>query len=109
MLVGEQPGNQEDLSGHPFVGPAGKMLDKTLLDAGIARQSMYITNVVKDLFLPSMASGEFTKGLMLRKSPPAGSMLNRDHSSRCHCLSGRERRTGSDQPRLPRCSTPWRA
>ena len=50
MLVGEQPGNQEDLSGHPFVGPAGKMLDKTLLDAGIARQSVYITNVVKDFY-----------------------------------------------------------
>ena len=50
MLVGEQPGNQEDLTGHPFVGPAGKLLDKALLGAGIARQSVYITNVVKDLF-----------------------------------------------------------
>jgi DNA polymerase len=47
MLVGEQPGSQEDLSGHPFVGPAGRLLDKALLEAGIARESVYITNVVK--------------------------------------------------------------
>jgi DNA polymerase len=47
MLVGEQPGNQEDLAGHPFVGPAGKLLDKALLEAGIARDKVYITNVVK--------------------------------------------------------------
>jgi uracil-DNA glycosylase family protein len=47
MLIGEQPGNQEDLEGHPFVGPAGKLLDKALLAAGIARDKVYITNVVK--------------------------------------------------------------
>ena len=47
MLVGEQPGDQEDLSGHPFVGPAGKLLDKALADAGIDRSHVYVTNVVK--------------------------------------------------------------
>jgi len=47
ILVGEQPGNQEDLAGHPFLGPAGKLLDKALLAAGIARDKVYITNVVK--------------------------------------------------------------
>jgi uracil-DNA glycosylase len=47
MLIGEQPGNQEDLAGHPFVGPAGKILDKALVSAGIAREKVYITNVVK--------------------------------------------------------------
>jgi uracil-DNA glycosylase family protein len=47
MLVGEQPGNQEDLAGHPFVGPAGKVLDKALIAAGIARDKVYVTNVVK--------------------------------------------------------------
>ena len=47
MLVGEQPGDQEDLSGHPFVGPAGKLLDKALADAGIDRSNVYVTNVVK--------------------------------------------------------------
>ena len=47
MLVGEQPGNEEDLSGHPFVGPAGKLLDRALVDAGIDRTLVYVTNVVK--------------------------------------------------------------
>jgi DNA polymerase len=47
MLVGEQPGNDEDLAGKPFVGPAGRMLDKALADAGIDRSRAYVTNVVK--------------------------------------------------------------
>lgn len=47
MLVGEQPGDQEDLAGKPFVGPAGKMLDKALAEAGIGRTEVYVTNVVK--------------------------------------------------------------
>jgi uracil-DNA glycosylase family protein len=47
MLVGEQPGDQEDLSGHPFVGPAGKLLDRVLAEAGIDRTRVYVTNVVK--------------------------------------------------------------
>jgi len=47
MLVGEQPGNEEDLTGHPFVGPAGKLLDRALGDAGIDRSAVYVTNVVK--------------------------------------------------------------
>jgi DNA polymerase len=47
MLVGEQPGNEEDLAGRPFVGPAGKLLDKALDQAGIEREQTYVTNVVK--------------------------------------------------------------
>jgi len=47
MLVGEQPGDAEDLSGHPFVGPAGKLLDRALAEAGIDRAQVYLTNVVK--------------------------------------------------------------
>src|ERR1700751_3747218 len=47
MLVGEQPGDAEDLAGHPFVGPAGKLLDRCLVDAGIDRKQTYVTNVVK--------------------------------------------------------------
>jgi DNA polymerase len=47
MLVGEQPGDKEDLEGRPFVGPAGRLLDKALDEAGIARDNAYITNVVK--------------------------------------------------------------
>jgi uracil-DNA glycosylase family protein len=47
MLVGEQPGDAEDLAGHPFVGPAGKLLDRALAEAGIDRGQVYLTNVVK--------------------------------------------------------------
>jgi len=47
MLIGEQPGDQEDLAGRPFVGPAGKMLDKALADAGVDRTKVYVTNIVK--------------------------------------------------------------
>ena len=47
VFVGEQPGDQEDLQGKPFVGPAGKLLDKALDDAGIDRSQVYVTNVVK--------------------------------------------------------------
>jgi DNA polymerase len=47
MLVGEQPGDAEDLAGHPFVGPAGRLLDAALEEAGIDRGLVYITNVVK--------------------------------------------------------------
>ncbi len=47
MLVGEQPGNEEDLSGQPFVGPAGRLLDRALAAAGIDRRAAYVTNAVK--------------------------------------------------------------
>jgi DNA polymerase len=47
MLVGEQPGDQEDREGEPFVGPAGKLLDGALDEAGIARTDVYVTNAVK--------------------------------------------------------------
>jgi len=47
VLVGEQPGNEEDLRGEPFVGPAGRILDDALEAAGIARADAYVTNVVK--------------------------------------------------------------
>src|SRR5688500_8152756 len=47
MLVGEQPGDAEDLQGHPFVGPAGRLLDQALGVAGIDRKAVYVTNAVK--------------------------------------------------------------
>jgi len=47
LFVGEQPGNEEDLTGKPFVGPAGKLFDNALKDAGIDRKQTYVTNVVK--------------------------------------------------------------
>ena len=47
IFVGEQPGDQEDIVGRPFVGPAGKLLDQALAEAGILRSQIYLTNVVK--------------------------------------------------------------
>jgi len=47
MLLGEQPGDQEDKQGHPFVGPAGRILDRALDEAGIDRADVYVTNAVK--------------------------------------------------------------
>ncbi|MDQ1375614.1 MAG: uracil-DNA glycosylase [Actinomycetota bacterium] len=47
VLVGEQPGDKEDVAGEPFVGPAGQLLDRALVDAGIERSAVYVTNVVK--------------------------------------------------------------
>ena len=47
MFVGEQPGDEEDLAGHPFVGPAGRLFDKALAEAGIDREKTYVTNAVK--------------------------------------------------------------
>src|SRR5258705_4473379 len=47
VFVGEQPGDEEDLAGHPFVGPAGRLFDKALAEAGIDREKTYVTNVVK--------------------------------------------------------------
>jgi DNA polymerase len=53
MLVGEQPGDKEDLAGHPFVGPAGQMLDRALEEAGLDRNKVYVTNAVKHFkFVP---------------------------------------------------------
>jgi uracil-DNA glycosylase len=47
MFVGEQPGDQEDKQGHPFVGPAGRLLDRALVEARIPREQVYVTNAVK--------------------------------------------------------------
>jgi DNA polymerase len=47
MLVGEQPGDEEDRKGHPFIGPAGRLLDRALQAAGIEREHLYVTNAVK--------------------------------------------------------------
>jgi probable DNA metabolism protein len=53
MMVGEQPGDKEDLAGHPFVGPAGQMLDRALAEAGVDRDKVYVTNAVKHFkFVP---------------------------------------------------------
>lgn len=58
MFVGEQPGDQEDRAGHPFVGPAGKLLDEALDQAGINRAEVYVTNVVKHFKWTSAERGK---------------------------------------------------
>jgi DNA polymerase len=58
MLVGEQPGDQEDRAGEPFVGPAGRVLDRALADAGIVRDDAYVTNAVKHFRFKSTESGK---------------------------------------------------
>lgn len=66
MMVGEQPGNREDIEGHPFVGPAGALLSKALEQSGIDRAQVYITNVVKHF--NSSRRGK----LRIHKKPNAG-------------------------------------
>jgi uracil-DNA glycosylase len=68
MLVGEQPGDREDLAGRPFVGPAGKLLDEAIEEAGLERRKLYVTNAVKHFsFEPR---GKFR----LHKRPPVTSI-----------------------------------
>jgi DNA polymerase len=69
MLVGEQPGDQEDLAGRPFVGPAGQMLDKALAVAGAPRDRIYVTNAVKHF------KYELRGKRRLHKTPDAGEVL----------------------------------
>jgi DNA polymerase len=68
MLVGEQPGDQEDRQGHPFVGPSGQLLDQALAEAGIDRDGVYVTNAVKHFKFVRI---ELTKR-RLHKKPTAG-------------------------------------
>lgn len=68
MLVGEQPGDREDLAGRPFIGPAGQLLDEALEEAGIDRVRVYVTNAVKHFNFE--ARGKFR----LHKRPPAGAI-----------------------------------
>jgi uracil-DNA glycosylase len=67
MLVGEQPGDQEDRQGHPFVGPAGRLLDEGLEQAGIDRHRVYITNAVKHFKFVVIE-----RGRRLHKKPAPG-------------------------------------
>jgi uracil-DNA glycosylase len=67
MFVGEQPGDQEDRQGHPFVGPAGRLLDAALEEAGIDRKRVYVTNAVKHFKFVVIE-----RGRRLHKKPSAG-------------------------------------
>ena len=71
VLVGEQPGDMEDRQGEPFVGPAGRLLDRALRDAGLARDSVYITNAVKHFRFQQAERGK----RRLHKRPDARHVL----------------------------------
>jgi uracil-DNA glycosylase len=71
MLVGEQPGDREDLQGKPFVGPAGMLLDRALTEAGIERSSTYTTNAVKHFkYLPRRSCASAAPRRAMRRWPP---------------------------------------
>jgi DNA polymerase len=70
VLVGEQPGDQEDRKGHPFVGPAGRVLDRALDEAGIERGDVYVTNAVKHFKFKRQAGGK----RRIHETPNAGEM-----------------------------------
>ena len=112
MLVGEQPGDKEDLAGHPFVGPAGRVLDEALAAVGIDRRRTYVTNAVKhfkfergsgqashplqaepagDPGLPALAGGRALR------APAAGAGLSRLH-----------RRAGAARADVPGDAAPGR-
>ena len=80
MLVGEQPGDVEDLAGKPFVGPAGQMLDRALGEAGISRSNLYVTNAVKHF------KHELRGKRRLHKTPESGEV------TACRWWLNRERR-----------------
>ncbi|MES9603966.1 UdgX family uracil-DNA binding protein [Actinomadura sp. NPDC000929] len=70
LLVGEQPGDQEDRKGHPFVGPAGRVLDRALEEAGIERGDVYVTNAVKHFKFKRQEGGK----RRIHETPNAGEM-----------------------------------
>jgi uracil-DNA glycosylase len=72
MLVGEQPGDKEDVAGEPFVGPAGQLLDRALVAAGIDRSKVYVTNIVKHFkWKRTVASGSYPGKRRLHDKPNA--------------------------------------
>jgi DNA polymerase len=84
MLVGEQPGDQEDRTGVPFVGAAGRMLDRALDEAGIDRARVYVTNAVKHFKWEPRGKRRLHKTPAQRESPRAatGSSANSRRSRR---------------------------
>ena len=107
MKVGEQPGDQEDLAGRPFVGPAGQMLDRAIAEAGIDRGGVYITNAVKHFKFeprgkrrihatPDRMEIEACRFWLDQERELA--QTRRDHSARRQCGPRRARPRGDDFP-----------
>jgi len=104
VMVGEQPGDREDLSGKPFVGPAGKLLDRALADAGVDRRQVYVTNAVKALQIcgarqtPHPWKAQRYRGLGL---PPLARSGVASDSTAPSDLPGSNGRTVPDGSRFP--------
>ena len=117
MLVGEQPGNQEDLAGRPFVGPAGRVLDEALAEVGIDRSEIYVTNVVKHFSFVRKGSSRIHKTPAVREVSACMPWLEQEiaivepavivclGATAARALVGREARVQRDRGR--RLETPW--
>ena len=102
MFVGEQPGDQEEQAGHPFVGPAGKLLDAALEEAGIDRKTVYVTNAVKHFKYERGAKGarRIHKKAERHRDPRVPSVARgRDQAQRSRASS-----SSSAPPPRSRCS-----
>jgi DNA polymerase len=117
MLVGEQPGNQEDVTGRPFVGPAGRLLEDALAEAGIERSKIYITNVVKHFSFVRRGASRIHKTPTLLEVSACMPWLEEEialvepavivclGATAARALVGREARVQRDRGR--RLETPW--
>jgi hypothetical protein len=110
MLVGEQPGDQEDRSGHPFVGPAGRLLDEALAKAGIDHEAVYVTNVVKHFRWTASGARKTAhsqKAWLFGNSGLPSLARRRDQGSEAanSCLPGRDCCTGTPGKKL-QCQPP---
>ena len=119
MFVGEQPGNDEDLAGRPFVGPAGTLLDRALAEAGIDRAQAYVTNVVKHFKWEPRGKRrihEKPNALEITRLPALAGRRDRGGEAGGARLPGRHGRAGAARPRVPRhassaassCRRRWR-
>ncbi len=75
MMVGEQPGDREDTEGHPFVGPSGRLLDEAMVEAGIERAKVYVTNAVKHFKWEPRGKGRLHKKPSSREVAACGPWL----------------------------------
>jgi len=101
MLVGEQPGDKEDLSGKPFVGPAGRVLDRALADAGIPRTEVFVTNAVKHFKHDMRGKRRLHKRpqrLRNRTLQDLARSRTRDREAGGHCRARRHGRAQSARP-----------
>lgn len=99
MLIGEQPGDQEDLAGKPFVGPAGKLLDAALVEAGIDRRKVYVTNAVKHFKWEPRGNVAYTRN----RIPPRSQLAASGSMRKSRFLSQRQSYAW-ELPQRRRCS-----